>query len=229
MIGVDRLSIVAGSFQMANISFEIPTGAYGVLLGRSGSGKTTLLETLCGLRPPRSGTIRLGDRDATHLKPADRAVGYVPQDGALFSGMVVREQIAFALRVRRTSHQQIEHRISELADWLEIEQLMDRTPEGLSGGESQRVALGRALAHDPATLLLDEPLSALDDESRDHMYTVLSRITQHKHVSVLHVTHNQQDVERLADFVLRLDAQGMAVSKTAGPTSSQHDAPTKKI
>ncbi|MDA1180663.1 MAG: ATP-binding cassette domain-containing protein [Planctomycetota bacterium] len=228
MIAVDKLSIVAGGFQLANISFEIPSGAYGVLLGRSGSGKTTLLETLCGLRSPQSGTIRLGDRDATQLKPADRAVGYVPQDGALFSGMIVREQIAFALRVRRISHQQMEHRISELADWLEIEHLMDRTPERLSGGESQRVALGRALAHDPATLLLDEPLSALDDESRDHMYTLLSRITQHKQVSVLHVTHNQQDVERLADFVLRLDAQGMAVSKLTGPSSNRHDTATKK-
>jgi len=220
MIRVDQLTIAAGGFRLAGISFEVPTGCYAVLMGRSGTGKTTLLETVCGLRPPLAGRIFLGDRDVTHLQPACRAVGYVPQDGSLFSGMSVRDQLGFALQIRRLPRAEVDQRTSELANWLEIEHLLDRTPRGLSGGESQRVAIGRAMAHDPTTVLLDEPLSALDDDSREHMYSVLARITAHKPVSILHVTHNRQDAERLADLVLRLDPSGMTVESLAASFAS---------
>lgn len=210
MIETSNLTVCAGSFCLRDLTFAVPSGAYGVLMGRSGNGKTTLLETLCGLRRPVSGRVRLAGRDVTRLRPAERSVGYVPQDGALFSGMSVRDQLGFSLHVRRRKSPEIARRTRELAEWLEIGHLLDRTPQGLSGGEAQRVALGRALAFEPSTLLLDEPLSALDDDTRDQMYAVLSRITAHEHVTVLHVTHNRQDAARLADLVLRLENNHMS-------------------
>ena len=206
MIRVENVALQLGDFAITNLSFEVPTGAYAVLMGRSGSGKTTLLELISGLLTPDRGRIYLGQRDVTRVKPAERSVGYVPQDGALFTAMTVRDQLGFALQVRKTSSAVIRTRTDELSSLLEISHLLDRKPRGLSGGEAQRVALGRALAAEPATLLLDEPLSALDDQTREPMYDLLSRVAEHEHVTVLHVSHNVVDANRLATCRLRMIA-----------------------
>jgi ABC-type sugar transport system ATPase subunit len=199
---------------MDDISLEIRTGQYGVLMGKTGCGKTTLLEVICGLRPACAGAIRLMDRDVTDLRPADRGLGYVPQDLALFSTLTVRDHLAFALVVRHAGAETIAARVRELADLLGIAHLLDRKPRGLSGGEAQRVALGRALAMRPRVLLFDEPLSALDDDTREEMYGLLSAVRRAMPVTVLHVTHNRGEASRLGDCFFQLcDGQILPGSK----------------
>jgi ABC-type sugar transport system ATPase subunit len=204
MIVVDNLSIQVGAFSLAGVSFAVASGQYAVLMGKTGSGKTTILEALCGLKPVRSGCIKFLGQDVTRLKPAARSIGYVPQDLALFQTLRVRDQLAFALAVRNWERCHIERRVGELADLLGIAGLLDRRPPGLSGGEAQRVALGRALAFQPRILLLDEPLSALDDETRTEMYGLLRSVQRQTGVTTLHVTHSSGEAKALADRVFLL-------------------------
>jgi ABC-type sugar transport system ATPase subunit len=204
MIVVDRLSLRAGAFAVDDLSFEVPTGEYAVLMGRTGTGKTTLLEAICGLKPAHAGSIRLLGVDVTQLRPAERGVGYVPQDVALFPTHTVREHLTFALEVRRSPQAAIDERVAELAELLGIQRLLDRRPLGLSGGEAQRVALGRALSYRPPILLLDEPLSALDDATREEMYTLLRSVQRTTGVTTLHVTHSLSEAKALADRLLLL-------------------------
>lgn len=204
MIAVEQLGVRAGNFALENIAFEVPTGQYAVLMGRTGAGKTTLLEALCGLKPIAHGTIRLNGEDVTHFKPAQRGIGYVPQDRALFQTMSVREHLAFALTIRKAAGDVIRQRVAELARFLGIEHLLNRRPLGLSGGEAQRVALGRALSVRPAILCLDEPLSALDDATRQEMYDLLKNVQHSTGVTILHVTHNLDEARRLGDRILLL-------------------------
>lgn len=204
MIAVEHLTVRAGGFALEDVGFDVPAGQYAVLMGRTGAGKTTLLEALCGLKPVARGTIRLYERDVTRLKPADRGIGYVPQDRALFQTMTVREHLAFALVIRKTDRQVIQQRVAELCQLLGIERLLDRKPHGLSGGEAQRVALGRALSVRPGILCLDEPLNALDDESRQEMYELLAEVRKTTGVTILHVTHNLDEARQLADRILLL-------------------------
>ena len=204
MIAVEKLALRQGDFSLNDLSFELPEGAYGVLVGRSGCGKTSLLEAVCGLRPISSGRIILGGRDVTNLKPGERGVGYVPQDGALFPHLSVARQLAFSLVLRKTQPAKIAKRVEELSERLGITHLLDRMPDSLSGGECQRVALGRALSLYPKYLCLDEPLSALDDETHEEIYGLLQQTVKGSDVTVLHVTHNKREVESLADVVLRM-------------------------
>ena len=199
MISIKNLKIHQGDFILENISFELPTQQYGVLMGRSGCGKTTVLEAICGLRPIRDGSIKLMNRDVTRLKASNRNVGYVPQDIALFKTMKVRDQIGFALIIRKWSKAEIKKRVDELAELLGIKYLLERKPQGLSGGEAQRVALGRALAASPHILCLDEPLGAIDDDTREDMFTLLERIREQTKVTTLHITHSSLEANRLAD------------------------------
>lgn len=217
MIQVEQLAVRVGHFALRDVSFAIPAGQYGFLMGKTGSGKTTILEAICGLKPVAGGSIRLLDRDVTHLKPGVRGIGYVPQDGALFPTLTVREHLAFALSIRRWPPDAIRERVDELAELLGLTALLPRTPYGLSGGEAQRVALGRALASHPNVLCLDEPLSALDDETRAEMCEVLLNVRQRTGVTILHVTHSVEEARRLADCVFVL--QDGRVLKDAGPAS----------
>lgn len=213
MIQVRDLSVTVGKFSLRDVSFDVPHGQYAVLMGKTGTGKTTLLECLCGLRPIAAGQIIVAGVDVTELKPAERGIGYVPQDGALFSSMTVQEQIGFPLEIRKWSMSDIEQRTAELVELLDIAHLVERYPEGLSGGERQRVALGRALAFRPAILFLDEPLSALDDETRVQMYELLRKVRQHHEVTAVHITHNVAEANELGDRLLRfVDGQIVAIS-----------------
>jgi len=204
MIEVRDITIRAGKFSLENISLEIPSGQYSVLMGQTGRGKTTLLESICGLRKIASGRILIHGIDVTNWSPSDREIGYVPQDLVLFPTLSVREHLAFALRLRKQSAIQIKHRVDELAALLGISHLLDRGVTHLSGGESQRVALGRALSFRPAVLLLDEPLTALDEATRHEMHSLLRQVQKASQVTMLHVTHNSAEAEALADrrFVL---------------------------
>jgi molybdate/tungstate transport system ATP-binding protein len=204
MIAIDNLHLRAGAFVLGGLSLAVPTGEYAVLMGKTGCGKTSLLEAICGLRPVQSGRIVLLGRNVTHLRPAERGVGYVPQDLALFPTLRVREHLAFALEVRRRPASEIVARVAELAGMLGIADLLERHPQGLSGGEAQRVALGRALSFHPRVLLLDEPLSALDEDTRGGMVDLLREVQRRTGVTTLHVTHSLTEARRLADrlFVL---------------------------
>jgi ABC-type sugar transport system ATPase subunit len=205
VIAVEGLSVRAGAFAVEDLSFAVATGEYAVLMGRTGCGKTTLLESICGLKPIRGGRIKLLGRDVTDLSPADRGVGYVPQDLALFPTMTVRDHLGFALEVRRWDPKDAARRIDELTGMLGLGHLLDRRPPGLSGGESQRVALGRALAFRPAVLLLDEPLSALDEDTRGGMYGLLRSVQRQTGVTTLHVTHSRAEARALADRLFVFD------------------------
>jgi molybdate/tungstate transport system ATP-binding protein len=205
MIAVANLSLQQGRFFLRDVSLTVPAGCYGVLMGKTGCGKTSLLEAVAGLRPVRGGAIVLDGKEVTHWPPAARGVGYVPQDAALFRTMTVRQHLAFALAIRGTDPVVADRRVRELADWLGITPLLDRRPAGLSGGEAQRVALGRALSFRPRTLLLDEPLSSLDEETREQLIDLLRGIRQGGGVTVLHVTHSRREAEALGDVVFRLE------------------------
>ncbi len=204
MIELDHITLQVGGFRLSDLSCRIPRGSHTALMGRTGAGKTTLLEAICGLRPLVSGVLRIDGRDVTHEPPGARGLGFVPQDGALFAHLTVRQHLAFALDLRRWPAQRIAERVQELAGWLRLKPLLDRHPHGLSGGESQRVALGRALAFHPAVLCLDEPLSALDDDTRAEICDVLTDIRRRTGVTFLHITHNRHEAARLADRILLL-------------------------
>jgi len=205
VIAVDGLSLKMGAFAVEGVSFTAGTGEYAVLMGRTGCGKTSLLEAICGLKPVRGGRVRLLGRDVTDLPPADRGVGYVPQDLALFPTMTVREHLGFALEVRRWDATLAARRVEELTELLGLGHLLDRRPPGLSGGEAQRVALGRALAFRPGVLLLDEPLSALDEDTRAGMYELLRSVQRQTGVTTLHVTHSRAEARALADRLFVFD------------------------
>jgi ABC-type sugar transport system ATPase subunit len=205
VIAVNDLALRQGSFALGGISFTVPTGKFGVLMGETGCGKTSILEMIAGLRPPASGTVLLGQTDVTHLPPAARGIGYVPQDAALFPTMTIRQHLAFALMIRRAPSKEIDARIEELSGWLGIPHLLDRRPAGLSGGEAQRVALGRALSFRPRYLLMDEPLSSLDEKMRGSLIRLLSDLREGREVTVLHVTHSRPEAEQLADVLFHLD------------------------
>jgi len=204
MIELDNLSIRSGAFALTNVGLSIPAGAYAVLMGGTGQGKTTILEAICGLRPVTSGQVILGGVDVTRHKPADRGVGYLPQDLGLFPTMTVRGHLEFALRVRRWPALQMQGRVEELADLLGIEQLLARRVRRLSGGEAQRVALGRALSFRPQVLLFDEPLNALDETTRDRLCELLRTVQKQTGVTTLHVTHSRVEARALADRLILL-------------------------
>jgi len=212
MIETQHLAIRAGSFILADINVVVPTGAYCAVMGKTGSGKTTLLEALCGLRQIVAGRVLFDGTDVTQLKPAERGIGLVPQDGALFETMTVRRHLEFALSIRGWKKAKINERVDELSDLLEIQHLLDRRPPGLSGGERQRVALGRALSFRPQILCLDEPLSALDDDTHQHLVGLLRRAHVESGVTAVHVTHNRQEAEALADHCLRIES-GLVTSE----------------
>jgi ABC-type sugar transport system ATPase subunit len=205
MIELHDITIHSGSFALRNMDLVIPEGTYAVLMGGTGQGKTTLLEAICGLKPVTSGQVLLNGSDMTDWKPADRGVGYVPQDLALFPTLTVRGHLEFALRLRHWSTSAMYDRVSELARLLGIDSLLKRRVQNLSGGEAQRVALGRALSFRPRILLLDEPLNALDETTRDRLCELLRSVQSSAGLTTLHITHSRAEARILADkfFVLQ--------------------------
>ncbi len=205
MIHCKDLHIKQGDFTLKGINFRIKKGDYVVMMGKTGCGKTTLLECICGLRNIDSGEIWLNGKEISKLAPAQREIGYLPQDSALFKTMTVAQNIGFALKLRKWNKSKIDERVNELARSLEISKLLKREAHDLSGGERQRVALARALSFYPAVLCLDEPLSALDENTVHEMYELLNELKNNHNITVLHISHSKIDAIKLADKVLVFD------------------------
>jgi ABC-type Fe3+/spermidine/putrescine transport system ATPase subunit len=195
-LSISGLSARAGSFTLGPVSLDVPADRVLVVLGPSGAGKTMLLETIAGLRPQHAGQISLAGTDITGLPPERRRIGLVFQDAALFPHLTVRDNVRFGPRAR---HAASPDGSDDLLHQLGIEHLADRTPRSLSGGEQQRVALARALAIQPGLLLLDEPLSALDQPTREDMRALLQRLLAELEIPAAHVTHDRDEALSLGD------------------------------
>jgi len=188
-----------------DISLDIQDGELFVLLGASGSGKSTLLRMIAGLTPTDGGTVILHGRDVTALTPQKRGTGFVFQNYALFPHMTVAQNIAFGLEVQRLPRRERDARVSELLTLIEMADLGNRLPSQLSGGQQQRVAVARALAANPAVLLLDEPFGALDVKIRGQLRHSLREIQRKLKVTTILVTHDQEEAFELADRIGVID------------------------
>ncbi len=199
MIRTEALTFSVGEFLLNQIDLNVAQGEYFVLLGPPGSGKTVFLECLCGLNRPRSGHVFIAGRDVTELEPRQRGIGYVPQDYALFPRLSVGQNIAFGLHGRRLSRHAVADKIEQKAALLGIGHLLERRVGSLSGGEKQRTALARALVIEPSILLLDEPVSALDENTRDSVCMGLRRLQEKLGVTTIHVSHNLEEAFSVAN------------------------------
>lgn len=186
---------------LVDVSLEVADGEYVVMLGPSGCGKTTTLRLVAGLESPTKGTIRIDGQVANRVAPKDRDVAMVFQNYALYPHMTVFKNLAFGLKMRRTPKAEIQHRVADVARQLDIVGLLDRRPASLSGGEKQRVALGRAIVRKPRLFLFDEPLSNLDVSLRLRARTDLRTLHRELKATVLHVTHDQEEAMTLGDRI----------------------------
>ncbi|HET9989648.1 MAG TPA: sulfate ABC transporter ATP-binding protein [Kofleriaceae bacterium] len=206
MISIERVTKAFGEFAaISDVSLVIPEGALVALLGPSGSGKTTLLRVIAGLEQPQAGRVVLAGADVTHAPVRHRGIGFVFQDYALFEHMSVADNVAFGLAVRRRPAREIEERVRELLERVQLADLAARAPRELSGGQRQRVALARALAPAPRVLLLDEPFGALDARVRAELRGWLRRLHDDLHITSVFVTHDQDEALEVADQLVVLD------------------------
>ena len=185
-----------------DVSMEVPHGSLVSLLGPSGSGKTSTLRLIAGFETADAGKILLGDRDISWEQPRDRRFGFVPQDLVLFPHLDVAANVAYGLRARGVAKKVAAEKARELIEVVGLAGFGSRRIDKLSGGERQRVALARALAIDPAVLLLDEPFSALDTPLRREMRTEVLRIKRRLGISVIFVTHNQEEALSISDHIV---------------------------
>src|ERR1041384_1789162 len=186
------------------IDLEIPAGEFTVLVGQSGCGKSTLLRTIAGLEDADSGRIEIAGARVNHLPPRDRDIAMVFQNYALYPYMKVFDNIAFGLRSRNTPKAEIGPKVKRAAQMLGIDHLLDRYPRQLSGGQLQRVAIGRAIVRNARLYLFDEPLSNLDAQLRDEMRGEIKRLHQELGKTMIYVTHDQIEAMTLADRIVLL-------------------------
>ncbi|ACS80474.1 ABC transporter ATP-binding protein [Maridesulfovibrio salexigens] len=190
MIKIEKLNVKLPKFSLQDISLHIPEGDFFTLLGPTGSGKSMLLETIAGLVPVSSGSIKISGSEIAHLPPEKRGLSIVYQDYALFPHLSVLENITFGAKYKGISEDSAVRKAEELAEKLNISHLLTRTPLHLSGGERQRAAIARALLVDPAVLLLDEPLSALDPAFRQEVQDLLKDLHRETGITFVMVTHD---------------------------------------
>ena len=205
MISINGLNVDLGSFMLRNITLDIETGEYFIILGPTGAGKTVLLEAIAGLYPILEGTVSVNGRDISRLNPEKRGICIVYQDQVLFPHLSVKENIAFGLKSMKCPKSEVKPRVDAMADLLGITHLLQRNTTTLSGGEKQKVALARALVTEPAVLLLDEPLSAMDPETREGMQRELADIHRRLKVTFIHVTHDFEEAVALGHRVAVLN------------------------
>ncbi len=184
-----------------DVDLEIGDGEFMVLVGPSGCGKSTLLRMVAGLEGVSKGTIRIGERDVTELAPRSRDIAMVFQNYALYPNMRVWDNLAFALKLRRTPKPVMRERVGDVAGVLGLKELIDRKPGALSGGQRQRVAMGRAMVREPQAYLMDEPLSNLDAKLRVGMRAELARLHDRLGVTTIYVTHDQVEAMTLGERV----------------------------
>jgi len=202
-IALERVSKVFPGDVLAvdDVDLEIGDGEFMVLVGPSGCGKSTLLRMVAGLEAVSSGTIRIGERDVTDVAPRSRDIAMVFQNYALYPNMRVWDNLAFALKLRRTPKPAMRERVDDVAGVLGLRELIDRKPGALSGGQRQRVAMGRAMVRKPQAYLMDEPLSNLDAKLRVGMRAELARLHDRLGVTTIYVTHDQVEAMTLGDRV----------------------------
>jgi ABC-type Fe3+/spermidine/putrescine transport system ATPase subunit len=201
MIRVENLHVELGGFALQDINLTVSKGEYFIILGPTGAGKTVLLESIAGLNPVKRGMIWLDEKDITNQKPEKRGISIVYQDHVLFPHFSVRDNILFGLKLRKKTPQEMLAVQEWLVDLLGIAHLLNRKPHTLSGGEQQKVALARALSTKPDVLLLDEPLSALDPETREAVQEELRKLHRTLNNIVIHVTHNFEEAMALGTHV----------------------------
>ena len=209
-----------------DVSVAIPEGSLTALLGPSGSGKSTLLRVIAGLEEPDRGQVLLGDDDVTHQPARARGIGMVFQHYAAFKHMTVWENVAFGLKVRKRPKPEIENRVHELLELVQLEGLAKRYPAQLSGGQRQRMALARALAVDPEVLLLDEPFGALDARVRKELRAWLRRLHDEVHVTTIIVTHDQEEAMEVAGQIVVIN-QGRV--EQVGTPRELYEAPANEF
>ncbi len=205
-----------------DLSLEVPDGEMLVLLGPSGCGKTTSLRMLAGLESISAGTIRIGETVVNQLPPRARDIAMVFQSYALYSHLTVYENLAYPLRVRKLPKAEIDQRVRDVAQVVQIGELLERKPRALSGGQRQRVALGRAIIRRPAVFLMDEPLSNLDAKLRLHTRGELKRFQRELATTTIYVTHDQAEAMTLADRVAIMDR---GVLQQVGPPKEVYARP----
>jgi len=204
MIQINKLHRTWGEFSIHDITLQVPAGEYLVILGPTGCGKTLLLETVAGIHRHYGGSIFLDGIDVANVPPYRRSIGFVYQKSMLFPNLTVSQNIQFGMRMRHAKRNSQRETIERLADLLRIRYLLNRDVTSLSGGEMQKVALARALAIEPAILLLDEPLSPLDQASKDALIEEIRTLHRQLGTTTLHVTHDHNIARSLADRIALL-------------------------
>ena len=201
MIEFDNVSLRLGDFRLNEVSLRVESGDYYFIIGPSGAGKTIILEAIAGLHHPDSGSVIINGTDVIGVPPEKRRIALVYQDYSLFPHMSVRDNVAFGLKMQKLPKTEVERRVAEVLNRFGIAHLSGRAPYTMSGGEQQRVALARALVTEPDILLLDEPLSAMDQVNRDNFVADLRAIHKEHNLTIVHVTHSREEALSLATRV----------------------------
>jgi len=223
----ENVNKMFGDFQaVKDLNLEIGDGEFMVLVGPSGCGKTTSLRMVAGLEEITSGTLRIGDRVVNDVPPKDRDIAMVFQSYALYPHMTVRENLAFGLKLRKVPKAEIERRVNEAAETIQLQKLLDRKPKELSGGQRQRVALGRAIVREPAVFLMDEPLSNLDAKLRVQTRAEIARLHQRLKTTVVYVTHDQVEAMTMGS---RIAVMNDGLLEQVGSPQALYDTPVSRF
>jgi multiple sugar transport system ATP-binding protein len=223
----ENVNKVFGDFQaVKDLNLEIGDGEFMVLVGPSGCGKTTSLRMVAGLEEITSGTLRIGDRVVNDVPPKDRDIAMVFQSYALYPHMTVRENLAFGLKLRKIPKAEIERRVNETAETIQLQKLLDRKPKELSGGQRQRVALGRAIVREPAVFLMDEPLSNLDAKLRVQTRAEIARLHQRLKTTIVYVTHDQVEAMTMGS---RIAVMNDGLLEQVGSPQVLYDTPVSRF
>ncbi|MEA2346637.1 MAG: sulfate/thiosulfate transport system ATP-binding protein, partial [Thermoleophilaceae bacterium] len=215
-ITAENVSKSFGDFKALNdVTLVVPDGSLTALLGPSGGGKSTLLRVIAGLEHPDSGRVIISGNDVSNQAPQNRGVGFVFQHYAAFKHMTVFDNVAFGLKIRKRSKEEIKTRVEELLELVQISGFAHRYPAQLSGGQRQRMALARALAVEPSVLLLDEPFGALDARVRKDLRQWLRHLHDDVHVTTIFVTHDQEEAMEVAEQIVVIN-EGQ-IEQVGGP------------
>ena len=211
-----------GTEAVRDLNLNIADGEFLVFVGPSGCGKSTALNMIAGLEDISAGELKMNAKVVNQLSPKDRDIAMVFQTYALYPHMTVRQNMAFPLKIAHTPQDEIDRRVQEAADLLELTEHLDRKPANLSGGQRQRVAMGRAIVRNPQAFLMDEPLSNLDAKLRVQMRTMISRLQQRLKVTTIYVTHDQTEAMTLGDRIMVLR---LGVMQQVGSPQELYDRP----
>src|SRR5260221_14022993 len=211
---------------ISGVNLDVKDHEFMVLVGPSGCGKSTLLRMVAGLEEITSGTIRIGDRVVNDVPPKDPDIAMAFQSYALYPHMSVRENLAFGLKLRKVPKAEIERRVKETAETIQLEKLLDRKPKELSGGQRQRVALGRAIVREPAVFLMDEPLSNLDAKLRVQTRAEIARLHQRLETTIVYVTHDQVEAMTMGS---RIAVMNEGLLQQVGTPQSLYDTPINRF